>query len=162
MSLLDEYRKLSLNREAQEYYSEMGSGKGGRIFGFQNTNYRYIKSFFTNYFTFKNGADGIDRSQWELNVGHGQENLKQHTVNMLKSRFFSKNERVYYSTRKGETLELIPEDFTEEEKWIVLYCLLVDSYFENIPNYILSKTQDIYDDFLVYNNNENEIIKFYY
>lgn len=159
MSLLDEYRKLSLNREAQEYYSEMGSGKGGRIFGFQNTNYRYIKSFFTNYFTFKNGADGIDRSQWELNVGHGQENLKQHTVNMLKSRFFSKNERVYYSTRKGETLELIPEDFTEEEKWIVLYCLLVDSYFENIPNYILSKTQDIYDDFLVYNNNENEINK---
>lgn len=92
MSLLEEYKKLTKNNSALKYYSEMGTGKGGRIFEFQNTNYRYIKSFYTNYFTFKAGADGIDRSEWELNSNHGQENLKQHTVNMLKSRLFSKNE----------------------------------------------------------------------
>ena len=157
MSLLEEYKKLTRNTNALEYYSEMGVGKGGRIFSFQNTNYRYLKSFLTNYETFKQGADGVDRSQWELNSSHGQENLKQHTVNMLKSRFFSKNERVYYSTRKGETLELIPADFTEEEKWIILFLLLIDAYFEDIPNYILVKTQETYEDFLVYNNSENEI-----
>lgn len=157
MTLLEEYKKLTKNYDALEFYSEMGAGKGGRIFSFQNTNYRYIKSFLTNYYTFKSGADGIDRSQWELNSGHGQENLKQHTVNMIKSRFFSKNKRVYYSTRKGETLELIPEDFTEEEKWIILYLLLIDAYFENIPNYILIKTQEVYEDFLVYTGSENEI-----
>ena len=64
MSLLEEYKKLTRNTNALEYYSEMGVGKGGRIFSFQNTNYRYLKSFLTNYETFKQGADGVDRSQW--------------------------------------------------------------------------------------------------
>ena len=34
---------------------------------------------------------------------------------------------------------------------------MIDAYFEDIPNYILVKTQETYEDFLVYNNSENEI-----
>lgn len=139
------------------YYSETGQGKNGKIFAFQNTNYRLLLSFITNFRTFKNGANGVDRSLWELNSHHGQENLKQHTINMIKSRFFSKNNRTYYSTKKGEILENIPSDFSEEEKWIIIYLLLIDAYFNNIPNYILKRTEEIYDDFIVYQNSEIEI-----
>lgn len=153
MSLKEKYIEMCNDYHALIQYSETGSGKYGKIFEFQNTNYRLLNSFITNYKTFKDGADCINRSEWELNKGHGQENLKQHTNNMIKSRFFSKNERTYYKTRKGEILEKIPQDFSEEEKWIIIYLLLADAYFDNVPNYILKRSEEVYEDFLVYENN---------
>ncbi|MEG1821131.1 MAG: HNH endonuclease signature motif containing protein [Malacoplasma sp.] len=157
MSLKDKYVEMCNDHSALIQYSETGTGKYGKIFDFQNTNYRLLNSFITNYNTFKDGTDGVNRSEWEHNKSHGQENLKQHTNNMIKSRFFSKNERTYYKTRKGEILEKIPEDFSEEEKWIIVYLLLVDAYFVNIPNYILKRTKEIYEDFLVYENSVDNI-----
>lgn len=157
MNLKEKYKEMCNDYYALIQYSETGSGKYGKIFDFQNTNYRLLDSFITNYNTFKNGADGVDRSEWELNKGHGQEILKQHTNNMIKSRFFSKNERTYYKTRKGEALEKIPQDFNEEEKWLVVYLLLVDAYFDNVPNYILKRTEEVYENFLVYDNNVDNI-----
>lgn len=158
MNLKDTYRKMCFDNDFLENYSETGQGKDGRIFIFQNTNYRLLLSFIKNYKTFKDGADGVDRSSWELNSHHGQESLKQHTVNMIKSRLFSKNERTYYKTRKGEVLENIPQEFSDEEKWIIVYLLLVDSYFNNIPSYILKRTEEIFEDLLVYQNSMDKIV----
>lgn len=76
---------------------------------------------------------------------------------MLKARFFSKNQRTYYKTKKGEILENIPEDFSKEERWIIIYLLLVDAYFSNVPNYILKRTEEVFEDFIVYQNSEVEI-----
>lgn len=157
MKLKDIYRKMCFDQDFLSQYSETGTGKYGKIFAFQNTNYRLLLSFIKNYHTFKVGANGVDRSLWELNQHHGQEKLKQHTVNMIKARFFSKNERTYYNTRKGEVLEKLTDNFTDEEKWILLYLLLIDSYFDNIPCYILKRTADIYDDFYVYLNSKDKI-----
>lgn len=156
MKLKDEYKEMCSDYEFLSQYSETGSGKYGKIFAFQNTNYRLVLSFIKNYKTFKEGANGVDRSLWELNSNHGQEKLKQHTQNMIKARFFSKNERTYYNTRKGEVLENL-DDFTDEEKWILLYLLLIDSYFDNIPGYILKRTNEIYEDFFVYVNSKSNI-----
>ncbi len=158
MKLKNIYKNMCSDFSFLVNYSETGQGKDGRIFVFQNTNYRYLWSFLKNYKKFKEGADGIDRSSWKINLHHGQELLKQHSVNMIKSRFFSKNERTYYSTRKGETLENIPQEFNDEEKWIIIYFLLVDSYFNNVPNYILKRTEEILGDLLVYTNSMNKII----
>lgn len=156
MKLKEEYIKLCKDYDALTQYSETGNGKYGKIFDFQNTNYRLILSFIKNYNTFKEGADGIDRAIWELK-SHGQEALKQHTNNMLKSRFFSKNQRTYYKTRKGETLDHIPNSFSDNEKWIILYLLLIDGYFDNTPNYILKRSEEIYEYFLIYENDINQI-----
>ncbi len=157
MTLVEKYRELCNDYRALSQYSETGTGKYGKIFTFQNTNYRLILSFIKNYKTFKDGADGINRSDWEMNRNHGQENLKQHTINMLKSRFFSKNESKYYKTRKGEVLENIPEDFNDEEKWIIVYLLLIDAYFDNVPNYILKRTEEMFENFVVYQNDSNRM-----
>ena len=157
MNLKEKYSEMCLDKEFLAKYSETASGKYGKIFIFQNTNYRLLLSFIKNYYTFKEGANGVDRSLWELNKHHGQEKLKQHTVNMIKSRLFSKNARIYYNTKKGEVLEHLVDNFTEEEKWILLYLLLIDSYFANIPGYILKRSADIYDDFLVYLNSKDKI-----
>lgn len=157
MKLKDIYKRMCYNYDFVTKYGETGIGKYGKIFIFQNTNYRTLLSFIKNYKTFKDGADGIDRSLWEVNQNHGQEKLKQHTINMIKSKFFSKNERVYYKTRKGETLENIPESFSDSEKWIIIYLLLIDAYFDDLPNYILKRTNNIYENFLIYKQSKNEI-----
>lgn len=152
MRLLEKYLALEQDPVVFAAYTTSGRGQSGKMFAFQNTNYRKALSFITNYWTFKNGADGVARSKWEL-AGHGQEALKQHTVNMLKSRFFSKNEDMYYHTRKGEALEQVAGTFSaesqEEERWILMYLLLMDAYFDDVPNYILQRSQEITDLFLV-------------
>ena len=66
MNLKDTYRKMCFDNDFLENYSETGQGKDGRIFIFQNTNYRLLLSFIKNYKTFKDGADGVDLSSWEL------------------------------------------------------------------------------------------------
>lgn len=159
MALKDTYKKMCYDYDFVSQYGETGVGKYGKIFIFQNTNYRILLSFLKNYKTFKDGADGVDRSSWEINANHGQEKLKQHTINMIKSKFFSKNERVYYKTRKGDVLENLPDTFTDQEKWIIIYLLLIDAYFDNLPNYILKRTADIYEDFLVYKQPKENITK---
>ncbi len=157
MNLKENYKKMCSDYNFLSKYSELGKGKYGRIFSFQDTNNRNLLSFISNYITFKEGADGIDRTLWERNDSHGQEMLKQHSVRMIKSKFFSKNERTYYKTRKGEVLEKISDNFNEAEKWIIIYLLLIDSYFDNIPNYILIRTKEIFEDFLIYENSEEKI-----
>ena len=157
MTLKEVYKKMCYNDDFIAQYGETGNGKYGKLFVFQNTNYRTLLSFLKNYKTFKDGANGVDRSLWEINANHGQEKLKQHTINMIKSKLFSKNERVYYKTRKGDVLENLPETFTDAEKWIIIYLLLIDAYFDNLPNYILKRTSCIYEDFLVYKQPKKNI-----
>lgn len=156
MKLLNKYIEMSENIEILKQYAETGTGKYGKMFKFINTNYRLISSIITNYNTFK-VIDGIDRANWELNTNHGQENLKQHTVNMLQMKLFSKDERIYYKTQKGETLEKISDEYEENEKWLLVYMLILDAYFENCPNYILERTKEIIEDFQVYNNDIKNI-----
>lgn len=157
MRLVEVYKKICSDYEVIAQYSETGNNKYGKIFYFQNTNYRKFISFITNYHTFKEGADGVDRSSWEKNPKHGQEKLKQHVNNMIKSRLFSKNEQTYYSTRKGEIIEKISDGFSEEEQWIILYLLLIDGYFNDTPNYILKQTDETISNFLVYINSVDKI-----
>ena len=45
MKLKDTYRKMCFDNDFLENYSETGQGKDGRIFIFQNTNYRLLLSF---------------------------------------------------------------------------------------------------------------------
>ncbi len=156
MNLLDKYIELSNDIEAFNKYTQTGEGMYGKTFKFMNTNYRYIKSILTNYNTFKI-VDGVDRSEWEV-ARHGQEKLKQHTVNMIQMKLFSKNERVYYKTRKGEVLDKVGEDFSEEEKWLIIFLLILDSYFCDTPNYILVRSKEVMEDFMLTNVKEEELL----
>jgi len=156
--LLERYKELSANSNTFSLYTEAGNGKLGCMYYSFNSNYRYIKSYLKNYETFK-AADGVDRNEWEMNPEHGQEMLKQHTVKMLQSKLFSKNERVYYQTRKGETLGSIPIDYTENEKWILIFLILLDAYFEDIPNYFLERTQYVLENLIASSNGSLDITK---
>ncbi len=157
MELLNKYIELSNNKETFDKYTQTGEGMYGKTFKFMNTNYRYIKSILTNYNTFKE-VDGIDRSEWEV-ARHGQEKLKQHTVNMLQMKLFSKNERVYYKTRKGEILDNIDTNFSEEEKWLVIFLLILDSYFCATPNYILIRAKEVMENFMLTNIEKSNLIE---
>ena len=158
-SLLKQYRDLNSTPELYKIYSGTGEKDLGKIFSFQNTNYRTILSFIKNYETFMNGADSVERTLWERNDSHGQEQLKQHTVRMLKSKLFSKNENTYYHTRKGEALSNIPDEFTNEEKWIIVFLLLLDSYFSDVPNYIVERSREILEDMSVYVQDHSQMMK---
>lgn len=163
MSLINAYKEVCDKPEAFKFYTSAGSGSGGRIFEFKNTNYRTIHSFIENYGTFKSGADGVERTSWEIGK-HGQEALKQHTVNMLKSRLFSKNNEIYYHTKKGEVLDSIPNEFNDEEKWILLFLLLADGYFSDVPCYIIQTSKEWIENMVVYeiykDDVKNSIVKF--
>ena len=158
MKLLNKYIQFCNNERFIKFYTSTARGMGGNTFEFINTNYRSVRSFIKNYNTFKNGVEGKKRSEWELHPGHHQERLKQHSVNMLKSRLFSKNVDTYYSTNKGKIISKIPENFSPEEEWLVVYFLIVDGYFEDVPCYILNKTKEVFEDVAVYDLIEDEFI----
>ena len=102
---------------------------------FFNTNYRNLWVFETGYNVFKEVED-INRDQWAHNK-IGQEKEKQHTVNMLKSKIFSRSANRYYRNKKGLAFgDMLDNDFSKEERWIIIYLTILNGYFANVPNYI--------------------------
>jgi len=162
MSLLEEYIKLSNNKDAfYKYYSCANKTLTyGNMFYFRQTSFRYIMNFKDSYNIFKK-VDGIDRSKWEKSKSYNQHLDKHRTVRMFGSKLFSKNERTYYKTEKGLVMDQIitnEQEFSEEEKWILVYLLILDSYFDNTINYILNRTECIFENFIASGIEEKDII----
>ena len=150
MKLLERYKQLSSEIEIFNKYYRCGEKYFGNMFFFKNTNFRYMSTFEENYNIFKQ-IDGVDRSEWIRNPSYKQENDKHRTVRMFGTKLFSKNERVYYKTEKGNVMEAISQNepgFTLEEKWLLIYFLILDSYFKNKLNYIIERAQYVIENII--------------
>lgn len=145
MELLEIYKSLCNNERWYNAYCSTGEKSNGRILYFLNTNYRNLWVFETGYNVFKE-IENIGREQWIHNEHHGEEKEKQHTVNMLKSKIFSKTSNKYYRNKKGLAFgDMLESDFTKEERWIMIYFTILNGYFANVPNYIFDRVEKIVD-----------------
>ena len=135
MELLGIYKDLCKNNRWYDAYCSTGEKSNGKILYFFNTNYRNLWVFETGYNVFKE-VENINRDQWAHNK-IGQEKEKQHTVNMLKSKIFSRSANRYYRNKKGLAFgDMLDNDFSKEERWIIIYLTILNGYFANVPNYI--------------------------
>lgn len=143
MELLNIYKDLCKNDRWYNMYCSTSEKSNGRILYLLNTNYRNLWVFETGYNVFKE-IENIGRDKWIHNENHGEEKEKQHTVNMLKSKIFSKASNKYYRNKKGLAFgEMLASNFSKEERWIIIYLTILNGYFANIPNYIKERIQQI-------------------
>lgn len=142
MKLLTIYEELCKNSRWYNTYCSTGEKANGKILYFLNTNYRNLWGFETGYNVFKE-IENIDREQWVHNK-IGQEKEKQHTVNMLRSKIFSRMSNKYYRNKKGIAFgNMLNNEFSRTECWIIIYLTILNGYFANIPNYIHIRTNQI-------------------
>lgn len=145
MELLRVYKDLCRNNRWYDSYCLTGENSNGRILHLLNTNYRNLWVFETGYNVFKE-IENIGRDQWIHDENHGEEKEKQHTVNMLKSKIFSRASNKYYRSKKGLAFgDMLNADFSKEERWILIYLTILNGYFANIPNYINVRSNEIAD-----------------
>ena len=143
MDLVEIYKDLCRNERWYDTYCSTGENSNGKILYFLNTNYRNLWVFETGYNVFKE-IENIGRDQWIHNENHGEEKEKQHTVNMLKSKIFSRASNKYYRSKKGLAFgDMLESNFSKEERWIIIYLTILNGYFANIPNYIQHRAQQI-------------------
>lgn len=143
MDLLNIYKDLCKNNRWYNSYCSTGENSNGKILYFLNTNYRNLWVFETGYNVFKE-IENIGRDKWIHNENHGEEKEKQHTVNMLRSKIFSKSSNKYYRSKKGLAFgSMLEENFSKEERWIIIYLTILNGYFDNKPNYIDIRSNQI-------------------
>jgi len=143
MELLRMYKDLCRNNRWYDSYCSTGENSNGKILYLLNTNYRNLLVFEAGYNVFKE-IENIGRNQWIHNENHGEEKEKQHTVNMLKSKIFSRASNKYYRNKKGLTFgDMLDANFSKEERWILIYLTILNGYFANIPNYINVRSNEI-------------------
>ena len=143
MTILDYYSIKHNDNEWTRNYATAAKNKNGYIFSFLNTNYRTTETFKTNFINFLDYIN-VNRNEWERNENHGQETAKQWIVNLRQSKLYYLSNGVYNLSFKGHVFnDLIHQEFTNEEQWLLTYILLNNSYFNLVPNYIFVNTDRI-------------------
>ena len=143
MDILEYYVERNNDSNWVDLYQSTSHKKNGKTFIYVTTNYRFISSFidiFNKFYSY----NGLDRSSWSHNAGHGQENAKQWTVNMTQSKLFKRDGSIYNLTAKGQAFKsFLDLDLDDNSNWLLLYLFLNNSYFGFIPNYINKKCKEI-------------------
>lgn len=143
MELLNMYKALCKNARWYDAYCSTGEKSNGKILCFLNTNYRNLWVFEAGYNVFKQ-IENIGRDQWIHNENHGEEKEKQHTVNMLRSKIFSRAANKYYRNKKGLAFrDILNGGFSRQDRWIMIYLTILNGYFAGIPNYIRVRMNEI-------------------
>ena len=123
------------------------------MYSFKGTNGRSLTNFYKKYDAFK-AVEGVPRSEWPVSSRTGQEVHKQYTAPMKASRLFYEENGIFKQTAKGKVYEkFLNEDLNEGERWFLSYMFLLDATFDNKDNYILSRSNEVYD-ILVKNTSE--------
>ncbi len=132
------------NNSIPNWWEKYNTTGRNRMFYFiKSTNFRLLTDFISIFNNFKK-IEGLDRNKWPLNK-QGQDKNKQHTVNMKVTKLFELIEGKYYRTEKGKLYDQFTVDtsFTENEKWILNYLFLLDSYVNNEKNYFIYRSSEI-------------------
>lgn len=141
MEILEYYTERQKDKNWVEKYQSTSSKNHGKTFKFKNTNFRKLTTFIQSFDKFKRNNQ-LNREEWEKHITHGQEIDKQYVVNMRRSKLFSIKNQSHVLTKKGESFENFSiKNLSENDKWIITYLYLLNSYFELIPNYILKEVE---------------------
>jgi len=150
------YNNMSSIERIFNQYTRIGKESLGNKFSFLSTNARGILprkgnnyGGFYQAFSVINDVESIPRDQWQRTNRGGQSTEKQHTVKMRESEFFMVRENAFKITSRGSVFLKMVEstELTDDEKRFLCYLLLLSSYFTKIPNYILNKTEEVFDAF---------------
>lgn len=148
MDVFDYYVERNKDSKWVELYQSTAHKNYGKTFIYVTTNYRFIASFidiFNKFYLY----NGLDRKSWSHNVGHGQEEAKQWTVNMTQSKLFKREKSTYNLTAKGKAFkEFVGLELGDNSNWVLLYLFLNNSYFGFVPNYINKKCNEIMNTFV--------------
>lgn len=126
MTVLEYYFKQQLVDCWYEKFYSTSDKKSGKTFSFMSTNFRSLYSFLNQIDRFRSKI-GIDRKAWNDKLPCGQELDKHRIIKLIQSGFIINEDNYYYLTYKGITaIDLINSNLSLEEKWIVLYLLLLD------------------------------------
>jgi hypothetical protein len=140
MSLLEIYKKKNEDGNWFADHSTLGKGMAGRMFEYTNTNFRTQSAFMAQFLKFLE-IENKPREEWEKQEHHGQEIDKHRVVNMIQSKLFKKDvDGLYSRTAKGHLYGDFAkmENLSEDDKWFINYLFLINGYYFNRKNYIIS------------------------
>ena len=145
MTILEYYSRKQQNKNWEKKFMSTSYKQSGKVFSYVNTNFRGIYSFINQVQKF-NSKNGLPRSEWNDKQRKGQEKDKHRINNLLKAGFFELQNNVPHITAKGiAVLDLIEmQNLNKEEKWLLLYLLLLDYKNENNIFEILNSTKETY------------------
>jgi 5-methylcytosine-specific restriction protein A len=149
------YDSMSNNKLIYKKYTRIGKDNLGNKFSFIGTNSRGILpvdndgSFGGFYQAFKiiKDVESIPRAEWQRTNKAGQEFEKQHTVRMRESVFFRERDTAFQMTSRGSVFEKMIDnsELNAEEKRFLCYLLILPGYFSKTPNYILKRTEEVFE-----------------
>lgn len=114
------------------------------MYAYKGTNGRELTSFMEIFRKFEE-VEGVKRSEWPRSPRTGQEVHKQYPVPMITSKLFYKDDKgIYYKTAKGKSFDkFLQLELGVEDKWIINYLYLIDSFIMNKENYLISRSVEI-------------------
>ena len=143
------YVEQNQNPTYVEEYQSTSDKKSGKTFWHTNVNFRYLYTWIGNFTKFLAYNDK-PRDEWEVYSDTGEQKAKHWTTRMQQSKIFKKSGNVYKVTAKGkafgEFVELCDSrdcPFNDDEKWLLIYFFILNSYFDLKPNYILKKSKEV-------------------
>lgn len=150
MKILDYYLQKQNDKEWYRNYQSVSGKCQGKTFSFVDTNFRKVLSFCSQLESFK-PKDGIKRADWTV-TDKGQEEDKHRVVKLLNAGFICNTGDVYHITEKGHEVLRINDDdnLTEEEKWILVFMLIVDYKNNNIEMDIIKTALTVVEKFTLY------------
>lgn len=150
LTILDYYLEQSKNPNYLEEFRSTSDLKSGKTFWHINVNFRSLNSFIDTFSKFEK-YDSKDRSTWDV-YSNKEQKAKHWTVRMQQSKLFRRFKGIYVRTAKGEAFAdfvNITKDpqfhLTDNEKWIILYYFMLNSYFNLKPNYIIKRSLEVFD-----------------
>ncbi len=168
MSILDIYKERNTNVAWKTKFVSLATGNKGRLFNYINTNFRQQKSFIPQFEKFEN-VENIDRNNWEIQEGHGQEKDKQRVVKLLEAMLFQRKQKqqasprsgrqfVYKKTDKGVSYKkYIDKKYEKDQSWIVNYMYLLNGNYGNEKNHISQATKRLLDILRMLNISEKDL-----
>lgn len=142
MNILEFYLKQQTYKDWYDKFQSTAKNKSGKIFSYTSTNYRYMENFLKDLVKFKNN-NGVSRNEWSRYSGTGQEVDKQRIIPLTYSGIIRKDIDKFYLTGIGYTcLDLIDAEYTSNEKWLLLYLILLGYRSEWRENDILETSKE--------------------
>ena len=134
MNILEFYLNQQKYPEWYQKFQSTAKNKSGKVFSHTSTNYRNILNFLSDLDKFKSN-NGVSRSEFKKYDSNGQEVDKQRILPLTNANIIKKDIDKFYLTPIGYVcLDLIESDYTDEEKWVLLYILLLDYRNEERSN----------------------------
>jgi len=148
VSLLDYYKIKCADEKWYKLYYQNGEKDNGTVFKFLGTNYRdltYFEYYFRQFYKYID----VPRNEWDVKETTGQEVAKQYTRNLVVTELYisrrNEDRQLYYQlTKKGEIFgRMLKENFTDNEKRILILFMILNGSFLDKPRYILKEARDV-------------------